>query len=87
MLEFIQIRWTRNIDGISDMNYDSRLRSLDLFSVNRRLFRADLIKCWKIVHGKSQDMLNMYLLDTMVGTRGHLLKFIFPPGLFDVCRG
>ena len=83
LLESVQRRWTKNIDGLSDMDYGSRLRSLDLFSVKGRLLRADLIKYWKILHGESEDLLNMFSLAPRVGTRGHLLKLVPPPRFSD----
>jgi hypothetical protein len=84
LLESIQRRWTKNIDGLFDMNYGSRLRNLDLFSVKGRLLRADLIKYWRILHGESEDLQNMFSLAPRVGTRGHLLKLAFPPSSSDV---
>ena len=75
LLESIQRRWTRNIVGLENLDYSERLHFLDLYSVKGRLGRADLIKCWKIFHGKSaigpQDIFN---LAPRVGTRGHSLK-------------
>ena len=83
LLESIQRRWTRNIDGLSDVDYGGRLRSLDLFSVKGRLLRADLIKYWKILQGESEDLLSMFSFAPRVGTRGHLLKLVFPPRSSD----
>ena len=47
-LEAVQRLWTRNVLGLKDMIYAERLRALDLFSVQGRLLRADMLKCWKI---------------------------------------
>ena len=52
MLESVQRSWTRQIDGMTGLSYKERLLALDLYSVNGRLLRADLIKCWKIFHSK-----------------------------------
>jgi hypothetical protein len=84
LLESIQRRWTKNIDGLFDVNYGSRLRNLDLFSVKGRLLRADLIKYWRILHGESEDLQGMFAFAPRVGTRGHLLKLAFPPSSSDV---
>ena len=35
------------------LSYDERLQALDLYSVQGRLLRADMIQCWKIFNGKS----------------------------------
>ena len=52
-LEKVQRRWTKQIDGMHDLSYADRLRSLNLYSVQGRLVRADLLQCWKMFHGKS----------------------------------
>ena len=31
---------------------DRLKKNLDMYSVDRRFLRADLIKCWKVLHGK-----------------------------------
>lgn len=78
LLESVQRRWTRNIEGLDNMDYSDRLRELDLFSVKGRLLRADLIKYWKILHGESGCLLDMFSFAPRVGTRGHELKLVLP---------
>ena len=74
-LERVQRRWTKQVDGLHDLPYSERLRKLNLFSVQGRLVRADLIQYWKILHGKStispEDVFHQPLRR---GTRGHCLK-------------
>ena len=75
LLEGVQRRWTKKIRGLEDMSYLSRLRYLNLFSVKGRLLRADLVKCWKIFHGKcSIDPSELFTFPTRGGTRGHKYK-------------
>ena len=75
LLESIQRRWTKAIDGLSELSYAERLAHLDLFSVQGRLVRADLILCWKIFHGLSSiSPDNIFSLDRRPGTRGHRFK-------------
>ena len=50
-LEAVQRLWTRHTKGLENKEYGERLSSLNLYSVQGRLLRADLIKCWKIFHG------------------------------------
>lgn len=52
ILESVQRRWTKRILGMSNLDYQCRLRALDLYSVQGRLLRADIIQCWKVFHGK-----------------------------------
>ena len=75
MLERIQRRWTREIDGMQGLEYSERLRKLDLFSIQGRLLRADLLLVWKIIHKKSalkSDHLFQLIPDR--STRGHKFK-------------
>ncbi|KAK3886186.1 hypothetical protein Pcinc_009646 [Petrolisthes cinctipes] len=44
LLESVQRRWTKLIDGLADLSYTNRLKALNLYSVQGRLLRADLIK-------------------------------------------
>ena len=45
------------------MNYDQRLKALDLFSLQRRRERYDLIHIWKIQQGIIQNDLNLTFYD------------------------
>ena len=75
LLESVQRRWTKKIEGFSDLSYWQRLRTLDLYSVRGRLLRADLLKCWRIFNGKCGIKTGeMFLLAPVVGTRGHRYK-------------
>ena len=79
ILESVQRRWTREIDGLKDLSYAERLECLDLFSVKGRLVRADLILCWKIFQGQSTISPEMlFSLDTRPGNRGHRIKIFHP---------
>ena len=49
-LESVQRRWTKNIDGVCACLYAERLRRLNLFSARGRLWRADMLLCWRIFH-------------------------------------
>ena len=74
-LEAVQRRWTRSIAGLRDLDYTSRLRALDLYSIKGRLLRADLLKYWKIFHGKcAVRPEQIFSMAPIVGTRGHDFK-------------
>ena len=76
LLESVQRRWTKKIEGLQDLDYGSRLKALNLFSVQGRLLRADLIQYWKILNGKSVIKPDdLFLLSPAYSrTRGHRLK-------------
>ena len=72
LLEGVQKRWTREIHGLEDLSYPQRLEILDLYSVKGRLMRADILKCWKIFHGKCGiDPEELFVPATGGTTRGH----------------
>ena len=78
-LENIQRKWTKQIDGLGAQSYADRLRLLQLYSVQGRLMRADLMQCWKIFNGKSPITPDdLFDRPSQARTRGHCHK-IFPP--------
>ena len=75
LLESVQRRWTKNIDGMTELSYAHRLEALNLYSIKGRLLRADLLKCWKIFYGKCGiQPTDLFVLAPDVGTRGHRFK-------------
>lgn len=75
LLESVQRRWTKNIQGMENLDYFQRLKALDLYSVQGRLLRHDMVKYWQIFHDycaiDPEDMFYNPPLDT---TRGHQFK-------------
>ena len=53
MLESVQIRGTKLVDGMKTMNYKERLQALDLPTLLHRRNRGDMIQVWK--HFNSYD--------------------------------
>ena len=81
-LESVQRRWTKEVDGLEDIDYASRLRRLGMFSVRGRLIRADLIKIWKIFNADFDVGLSgIFERESHEATRGHQYKLSVP-----VCR-
>ena len=79
LLERVQRRWTRHIDGMTGLSYGERLRALNLYSVQGRLLRADLIQYWKTLNGHSCIAPNdLFQHPPHSITRDHCLK-VFPP--------
>ena len=60
LLERIQRHWTKQTDGMALLPYGERLKLLNLYSIQGRLLRADLIQCWKIFHGPRASCLLIY---------------------------
>ena len=84
-LEKIQRSWTKKIDGLSSLSYADRLQFLNLYSVQGRLLRADLIQCWKIFNGKScLTPADLFDVRRLTQTRGHCHKIFTPRCRTDV---
>ena len=70
-LERVQRMWTRHVNDLQGLSYGERLRRLDLYSIQGRLLRADLIQYLKIFHGYSTIKPDVMLTQPLCGdTRG-----------------
>ena len=78
LLERVQKRWTREVSGLNVLSYPERLRRLDLFSVQGRLLRADMIMTWKIFNQKCALKANELFTMNVTSRRGHSLKIFHP---------
>ena len=75
MLESVQRRWTREVEGLGRLEYRERLKRMDLYSVMGRMLRMDLIKVWKAFNSSVDVGLSQLLpLSELVVTRGHQFK-------------
>ena len=52
LLERVQKRATKMIQGIRNLQYEDRLRTLNMFSLKYRRLRGDLIEVFKFVNGQ-----------------------------------
>ena len=85
-LERVQRRWTRQVDGLRELPYNERLQQLNLFSVQGRLLRADMILTWKILSGKcALHAPHIFQLDNST-RRGHSKKLFLPRTRLEVRR-
>ena len=85
LLEKVQRKWTKQISGLDNLSYPERLRSLNLYSVQGRLLRADLIQYWKVLNNKScihHD--HLFTTNNLTRTRGHSLKLFHPQVTTDI---
>ena len=75
LLESVQRRWTKRVSGLGSLDYGSRLRTLNQYSIQGRLLRADLIQYWKVFHKKCAiDASDMFAPSPRSTTRGHRYK-------------
>ena len=76
LLESVQRRATRMIDGFRELSYQERLRRLHLTTLERRRARGDVIETFKILKGIDDvDYNHFFNIDeNLHNTRGHQLK-------------
>ena len=69
---------------MNSLSYTGRLKALGLERLELRRLHADLIMCYKIVHGLvSIPFESFFELNLQQNTRGHSLKLFYP----DSCVG
>ena len=75
-IETVQRRATKSIPGLKDVNYEQRLRHINLPSLSYRRIRGDMIEVFKICHGNYDREVNEGLLCFREDnhTRGHRFK-------------
>ena len=86
LLENVQRRLTKRNDDFEQLTYSERLKDLDLFSVERRLLRADVIKCWKTFFSKCEICPEVIFVLAHCGIRGHRFEIIYEPFPMDSRR-
>ncbi len=72
LMERIQRLATRMVKGMRELPYEDRLRRLNIFSLERRRLRGDLILAYNILHGRL-DLPQASFFEAPVerGLRGH----------------
>ena len=74
LLENVQHRATKMVPELKELEYEDRLRKMDLQSLYYRRDRGDMVECYKMTH-ESYDMETRLKLDNDTTRRGHSLKF------------
>lgn len=78
LIERVQHRFTRMVHSMSHLEYGERLRRLNLWTLEERRNRADLIEVFKIYTGLTMVRLtDFFTLNSGIkGTRGHTAKLV-----------
>ena len=73
-LEAVQRRASRMVPVLRHLDYESRLKALNLPTLTYRRLRGDIIDVYKYLHGILTFSHDMFNKDLYEGTRGHSLK-------------
>ena len=85
MLEKVQRRATKIIPSIKNLSYENRLKELNMYSLERRYMRGDMIEVYKMFNGLDDVKIEDYFdLDKNDRTRGHNLKIKKKPFKLDL---
>ncbi len=81
LMERIQRLATRMVKGIRELPYEDRLRRLNIFSLERRPLRGDLILAYNIFHGHPDlsraDFLRRHRSETFEDTISSCITTVF----------
>jgi len=80
LLEKVQRRATRMVKRLKKLPYETRLKKLGMYSLERRRLRGDLIETFKILTGRENVNYSKFfeLADVTSGLRGHSSKLFKP---------
>ena len=77
MIERVQRRATKMIEGLSKLGYDERLRKTGLISLEKRRVRGDLIQVFRMIKGFDRINYRDYFEFALESrTRGHSFKLL-----------
>ena len=86
MVEKVQMRATKLIDGFSNVEYSDRLRKLNLPTLTHRRTRGDLIELYKHFHAYDKETLSISFKPRDRLSRNHEFQLI-PNSSKDGIRG
>ncbi|KAF4531054.1 hypothetical protein B566_EDAN019067 [Ephemera danica] len=74
LLEKVQRRATKRVVGLQELSYPNRLKTLNLFSLEHRRLRGDMILTHKILHASGHPCEALLRVSSKDHLRGHPLK-------------
>ena len=77
MLENVQIRATKLVDGLGSLDYPERLRKLQLPTLAYRRARGDMIEVYKHIHTYDRAILSSYFQLQPRGSRKHDFQLVW----------
>ncbi|XP_069129154.1 uncharacterized protein [Argopecten irradians] len=87
VIENVQRRATKRLNGLTNLSYEQRLRSLGLPSLEYRRKRSDLIQMFKIINNIDKvDKDKLFTMSPITFTRGHSKKILKPVSRLEVTK-
>ena len=77
MIEQVQIRATKHINGLSDLDYSERLKKLDLPTLRYRRARGDMIEIYKHIHTYDRSTLTPSFQRQCRSSRKHNFQLVW----------
>jgi hypothetical protein len=74
LLEGVQRRATKIVEGFFDLSYEQRLHNLDITTLETRRIRGDLIEVFKLLHGFEDVSFDNFFTFNVGNLRGHRFK-------------
>ena len=77
-IENVQRKFTKHIKGLSNLQYEERLKKINLPSLEYRQIRGDMIQVFKIAHNfyDNASVQNLFDFSNNTRLRGHNFKII-----------
>ena len=76
LLENVQIRATKLVDNLGKLEYEERLKRLDLPTLRYRRFRGDMIELYKHFNKYDKDILSASFKPKQRATRTHAYQLL-----------
>ena len=74
-MEKVQCRATKMVYDFKNMNYEKRLDKLNMFSLQHKRMRGDMIETYKILSGlEDVNSSQFFTMSMMNNLRGHRMK-------------
>ena len=85
MIERVQRRATKLIEGFRNMSYSERLSQTGLITMEKRRFRGDLIEVFKMLRSNDRvDFNNFFEILSYNRTRGHNCRIVKQRSNLDI---
>ena len=69
VIEKMQQAFTKNIEGLENLDYHQRLKKCNLYSMERRSERYMIIYAWQVLEGKKTDVLGLQTKLSKIGPK------------------